>query len=132
MRISDWSSDVCSSDLPAPALSMPDFTSIVAKTEGSVVNTRTTEAVPVRPTIGGPDSNDPYNMFRWFSGPDFMPPGMRPPHRSTPNTPNPKQKERTVPHCGGSGFFISRHGTILPNTHVVEDSNGDRKSVGLR
>src|SRR3546814_20500649 len=49
---------------PAPALSMPDFTSIVAKTEGSVVNIRTTEAVPVRPTIGGPDSNDPYNMFR--------------------------------------------------------------------
>src|SRR3546814_13396882 len=129
MRISDWSSDVCSSDLPAPALSMPDFTSIVAKTEGSVVNIRTTEAVPVRPTIGGPDSNDPYNMFRWFFGPDFMPPGMRQPHRSTPNTPNPKQKERTVPRGVGSGFFISSDGYILTNNHFVEDSNGKRQRV---
>ncbi|OYV48477.1 MAG: hypothetical protein B7X10_03010, partial [Burkholderiales bacterium 21-58-4] len=33
---------------PVPTLALPDFTSVVAKTEGSVVNIRTTEAVPVR------------------------------------------------------------------------------------
>src|SRR3546814_6232982 len=31
-----------------PVLSVPDFTQVVAETEGSVVNIRTTEAVPMR------------------------------------------------------------------------------------
>src|SRR5690606_25610861 len=59
-----------------PSLSVPDFTQVVAQTEGSVVNIRTTEAVPVRSSPMGPNSNDPYEMFRWFFGPDFTPPGM--------------------------------------------------------
>src|SRR5690606_8722249 len=56
---------------------LPDFTDVVAKTEDGVVNIRTTEAVQVRSPAMGPGS-DPYDMFRWFFGPDFVPPGMAP------------------------------------------------------
>src|SRR5690606_22997377 len=79
----------------APTLTVPDFTQVVAKTEGSVVNIRTTESVPMRNPAMGPNSNDPYDMFRWFFGPDFMPPGMPGPRQR--NNPPAEQQERTVP-----------------------------------
>src|SRR5690606_4735557 len=91
-----------------PVLSVPDFTEVVAKTEGSVVNIRTTETVPVRPSPFGPGGgNDPYEMFRWFFGPDFAPPGMQPSPRRNAPAPSQEEQERTVPRGVGSGFIIS-------------------------
>src|SRR5690606_7325605 len=89
----------------APGVSLPDFTPIVEKTESSVVNIRTTASVPVRPSPFGPGGgSDPYEMFRWFFGPDFMPPGAAPEQRQR-NAPDP-QEQRTVPRGVGSGFII--------------------------
>src|SRR5699024_9243228 len=54
---------------------LPDFTGIIERTESSVVNIRTTEKISASPHGFGRRGNDPYEMFRWFFGPDFMPPG---------------------------------------------------------
>lgn len=98
---------------------LPNFVDIVEKSEKGVVNIRTTSTIST--ARGGQGGRDPFEMFRWFFGPDFQGPGMPAPAPERRGAPEPQ--ERTVPRGVGSGFFISEDGSILTNHHVIEGAS---------
>ena len=114
----------------AQPVAMPDFTQIVERVDPAVVHIRTTATVPTGGRRGGPvgpggPGGDPYELFRWFFGPDFVPPGQAQPQpRSPAPGAAPGAEERRVPRGVGSGFFISADGYILTNHHVIEGADG--------
>ncbi len=103
---------------------LPDFTQIIQEAEQSVVNIRTTETVSARRNAPGPGA-DPSDLFRWFFGPDFNPPGFGQPPQQRPQPRSERgAPERSVPRGIGSGFVISKDGYVLTNNHVIDNADG--------
>src|SRR5690554_6816336 len=89
--------DVQNANVATSIVGLPDFTPIVNQTENAVVNIRTMENISNRSHGYDPYGGDPSELFRFFFGPDFMPPRATPQPRHRGNG----QPERSVPRGVG-------------------------------
>src|SRR3546814_16618673 len=117
MRISDWSSDVCSSDLP-PMAQRAGFADLVARVKPAVVNIATTAKVDDKSGQQQMPNFPPGAPFEEFFS-QFM---------------EKQARHRGPQHALVSGFIVEPSGWNVTNNQVIRnpDKHSDKTDDGTR